>query len=143
MRNTPQNNTLDFHTIGLISVLVGVMALTGCGGGGGGTTGTTTTGTSTTGTSTTGTTTGTVTGSPSSTPGVSTGPYTSSDTYYLSNGDIICNQTDYDAQCGISVLTCTSSVSSLQPGTWYFVVQAIDGQGNMSGNSNEISRSIN
>lgn len=70
------------------------------------------------------------------------GSYTGNQTVYLSQGSVSCTQSGYDSQCGLSVYSCSSTVSGLQPGIWYFAVQALDNEGQRSGYSGEASKEI-
>ena len=61
----------------------------------------------------------------------------------LGQGDISCEQTDYDNVCGSEVLRCTYITEVLPAENWYFAVQAYDNSGNLSAFSNETLAILN
>lgn len=70
------------------------------------------------------------------------GYFTNGEILYLSHGNVLCEQVGYDSQCGLPEFSCTYLVSDLQPGTWYFSVQAIDSNGYQSTYSEWVSKDI-
>ncbi len=75
--------------------------------------------------------------------GTSSGNYQTSRDLSPGNGDVSCEQTGYDTTCSMQVMTCSYATEPLDSGTWYFVTQAIDLSGVVSGNSNEANKQIN
>lgn len=75
--------------------------------------------------------------------GVESENYTTTLSVDMNSGDIVCEQTGFDNVCNVAVMTCTYTVQSLDPGTWYFAMQTIDASGVESDNSNEISKLVN
>jgi len=75
--------------------------------------------------------------------GTSSGNYQTSRDLSPGNGDVSCEQTDYDNSCSMPVMTCSYVTEPLESGTWYFVTQTIDLSGTVSANSNEVSRQVN
>lgn len=145
----------------IVPVLIAIVSLAGCGGGGGGSGGGSSNGNPHASPTSSGTTpqpahlawqspTRNVDGSCADDIAayrISYGPttggyYTHTEIASLSGGDVLCGQTDYDAQCGLPVLSCSFTTSDLQPGTWHFAVQAIDNQGYQSDYSGEVSKEI-
>lgn len=55
---------------------------------------------------------------------------------------VSCVQTNFSANCADETYSCSYTVRNLGQGEWNFVVQAYDSNGNISGFSNETSKTI-
>lgn len=56
-------------------------------------------------------------------------------------GDVACTATGQGGVCGVTQ-SCEVTVASLSTASWYFVIQAVDSMGQLSGYSNEVVRTV-
>ena len=75
--------------------------------------------------------------------GVSSGNYSSTVNLDLGAGQVSCVQSGFDNVCSAPIMTCSYTIDSLEAGTWYFALQAVDSVGVQSGLSNEASKLVN
>ena len=74
--------------------------------------------------------------------GVSSENYTETVQLPLSEGEVSCVQSGFDAVCNEPIMSCSYSTAPLSAGTWYFSVQSYDQSNVYSSHSNEASKII-
>ena len=75
--------------------------------------------------------------------GVSSANYSSTVDLDLGGGQVSCVQSGFDNVCSAPIMSCSYTIDSLEAGTWYFALQAVDSSGVQSGLSNEVSKLVN